>query len=200
MALANPYVAFFRALPPSCWRVASIPPSACELGHPDWLAWKVAIARHFSWAVPTDEAIAAIGRYATTVVEIGAGSGYWAWLMRQAGIAVAAFDTDPPAFTWTGVAKGDERALLVYPKSTLFLCWPPWGTAMAANALTLHRDDYVIYVGEWMGGNADARFFALLAAEFEGIDAVEIPQWHNRDDHLLVFRRRPQGASRARVS
>ncbi|TXL71004.1 hypothetical protein FHP25_32200 [Vineibacter terrae] len=194
--LVNPYGAFFGALPPSCRRVPSAPLSASESAHADWLTWKSAIARHFAWAVPTDEAIATIARYATDVVEIGAGSGYWAWLMRQAGITVAAFDDEPPAFTWSDVAQGDERAILDRRDSTLFLCWPPWGTAMAVNALALHRGDYVIYVGEWMGGSADARFFALLAAQFEAIDGVAIPQWYNRDDRLFVFRRRdPQPRS-----
>jgi hypothetical protein len=188
--LSNPYLDFFRALPPSFRRDPFLPISAAELFSPEWLTWKAAIARHFAWAVPTEEAIALIRKHATDVIEIGAGSGYWAWLMRQTGISVTAFDTDPPPFTWSEVAKGDERAVLDHPQSTLFLCWPPFDTDMAFNALDSHRGEQFIYVGEWMGGNANARFFALLASQFEAIDSIAIPQWYMRNDVLMVFRRR----------
>lgn len=193
MTLSNPYLEFFCALPVSFRRNPLLPISSAELALPDWLSLKGAVARHFSWAVPNDEAIACIRRHAASVIEIGAGSGYWAWLMRQAGIDVAAFDTDPPPFTWVEVGRGDGLGALNGTKRTLFLCWPPWRADMALNALTAYRGTCVIYVGEWMLGAADTRFFALLASQFEAVDAVQIPQWFARADRLLVFRRRSSG-------
>lgn len=190
MAFLNPYLDFFRALPPSFRRDPSLPISTAELLSPDWLALKGAIARHFAWAVPNEEAIVCVCRYTSEVIEIGAGSGYWAWLMHQAGVDVAAFDVQPPSFTWIEVRKGGEREVLNHGRKTLFLCWPPWATGMAADTLALYRSEYVIYVGEWMLGNADARFFGLLTAEFDAIDSVVIPQWYGRADSLMVFRRR----------
>ena len=118
---------------------------------------------------------------------IGAGSGYWAWLMRQAGIKVAAFDAQPPPFTWSEVRQGDERAVHEHPEATLFLCWPPWATGMAFNALAAYRGD-----------NADSRFFALLSSCFDVVDSVAIPQWYLRDDRLMVFRRRGPSATSGR--
>ena len=190
MALSNPYLDFFRSLPGSLRHDPVLPISAAELFSPDWLTLKAAIARHFAWAVPNEEAIACIRKYATHVIEIGAGSGYWAWLMRQAGIDVTAFDTDPPSFTWTEVRKGDERELLNHSNSTLLLCWPPWATDMAVNALSLYSGKHVIYIGEWMLGSAEARFFGLLVSRYEAINSVVIPQWCGRADGLIVFRRR----------
>ncbi|MDE2628283.1 MAG: hypothetical protein KGL99_14120 [Burkholderiales bacterium] len=190
MALLNPYRDFFDALPASFRRCPSVPPSAAEWLVPDWLAFKAAIARHFAWAVPTDEAIAVIGRHTKAVVEIGAGSGYWAWLMRQAGIEVAAYDTAPPPHTWSEVRRGDARALRDHTDGALLLCWPPWASAMALDALTAHAGEHVVYVGEWMGGSAEPHFFATLVSRFECIDTVAIPQWAMRDDRLMVFRRR----------
>ena len=61
---------------------------------------------------------------------------------------------------------------------------------MAYNALAWHRGDYLVYVGEWMGGSANPRFFAALVSKFEAVEVVELPQWYNRDDRLTVFRRR----------
>jgi hypothetical protein len=190
MLLLNPYIDLFRALPPSFRRDPSVPPSGAELLAPDWLAFKAAIARHFAWAVPTDEAIAVIRKHTCGVVEVGAGSGYWTWLMRQAGITVAAFDLAPPPFTWSEVRSGDERMVRDHPDKALLLCWPPWATGMAGGALAAYGGEHVVYVGEWMGGSADPHFFALLMSYFECIDSVAIPQWYMRDDRLMVFRRR----------
>lgn len=133
MKLLNPYLDFYRAMPLAYRRDQSSPPSVAELLSPEWLKLKAAIAGHFAWAVPTDEAVSVIMKYSTRVVEIGAGSGYWAWMMRQAGIAVAAFDTDPPAFTWETVARADESAVFSCPSHMLLLCWPPWHSDMARN-------------------------------------------------------------------
>jgi len=188
--LCNPYLEFFRRLPPSFRRDPSVPIGADELQLPGWLAWKAAVARHFAWAVPTEPAIATIRRHADRVLEIGAGSGYWAWLMRQGGIAVAAYDTSPPPSTWTEVRSGDASMASYDPADALFLCWPPWASDMAYEALARHRGDRFIFVGEWMGGCATPDFFRLLTARFEAIDSIALPQWYMRNDFLAVFRRR----------
>eukprot|EP00271_Cylindrocystis_brebissonii_P019739 TRINITY_DN6186_c0_g1_i1.p1 TRINITY_DN6186_c0_g1~~TRINITY_DN6186_c0_g1_i1.p1 ORF type:complete len:542 (-),score=66.17 TRINITY_DN6186_c0_g1_i1:227-1852(-) len=54
------------------------------------------LRRLYSWAVPTEEALAAIAAAAPNgLVEMGAGTGYWAMLLRQRGVAVAAYDRRP---------------------------------------------------------------------------------------------------------
>src|SRR5882724_7117397 len=100
MGLLNPYLEFYHAMPSAYRRDLSMPLSAAESLSPDWLKLKAAIAGHFAWAVPTEDAIQTVSKYSTRVVEIGAGSGYWAWTMRQAGIAVVAFDAGSSSFTW----------------------------------------------------------------------------------------------------
>jgi hypothetical protein len=194
MGLCNPYLEFYRAMPPACRRDPAAPPSSVETLSPEWLKLKMAIAGHFAWAVPTEEAVQTIAKYATRVVEIGAGSGYWAWMLRQAGVEVAAFDADPPVFTWHTIARDDERAIASCPDHMLLLCWPPWQSDMACNALTYHGGEYVAYVGEWMAGCANPRFFAQLVAAFNPVEQVNIPQWYNRDDSLMIFKRRSQTA------
>jgi hypothetical protein len=190
MGFLNPYLDFYRAMPASFRRDPSAPISAVEMLSPEWLKLKSAIATQFAWAVPTEEAVRTILRYSTNVVEIGAGNGYWAWMMRQVGITVAAFDADSPRFTWHEVMPGDERAVLFFPAHALFLCWPPWNSVMAHNALNYHRGNYVLYVGEWWGGSATPQFFEQLVSRFDAIEVVGIPQWFGRDDRLMIFRRR----------
>src|SRR5262245_34518575 len=69
----------------------------------------------FGFAVPNAEAIAAIAAL-SPIVEIGAGTGYWAWMLRNAGVDVIAYDkqpvvtggTNPFGFQtrWTDIAPG----------------------------------------------------------------------------------------------
>ena len=157
---------------------------------PEWLVFKAAIAKHFAWAVPTDEAVAIIRKHVNSIVEVGAGSGYWTWLMRQAGITVAAFDLSPPTFTWSDVRRGDERVVRDHPEKALFLCWPPWATGMASGALSAYEGDHIVYVGEWMGGSADPYFFALLVSCFECIEL-------GRDSAVVHARRPADGVPQA---
>jgi hypothetical protein len=62
------------------------------------------MARHylverFAWAVPSDEAIRTIAGLGS-IVEIGAGTGYWASLLELAGADIAAFDKAPAGNHW----------------------------------------------------------------------------------------------------
>lgn len=188
--LCNPYLDLFRSLPPSYRRCPQLAVDARELTSPEWLSFKSHIATTYAWAVPTDDAIATIGRHGKQVVEIGSGSGYWAWMLEQAGIQVQAFDAAPQQFTWHLVRRGTSADAARYPGHSLLLCWPPWGTSMAFDTLREYTGQTVVYIGEWMMGCADARFFALLRADFDAVDGAELPQWYMRDDRLLVFRRR----------
>jgi len=140
---------------------------------PQWLAFKAAVARHFSWAIPTARSMELIATFTDRVVEIGAGSGYWAWMMSQAGISVRAFDACPPEALWHPVRVGDERSIEKHRSRTLFLCWPPSGMPMASNALDLYRGRHLIFVGEWGHGCADSKYFAAVRRELAaGADLV----------------------------
>ena len=196
--MINPYLAFFVSLPESCRRQPGSPLDARELFHPEWLRLKAAIAGHFAWAVPTPQAITTIAKHATRVVEIGSGSGYWAWMMEQVGISVRAYDTARPCYMWHIVEDGDARAASEHSDRTLFLCWPPYASSMAADALGYYKGDGLIYVGEWLGGCAEPSFFRLLNERFELIDYTPLPQWFMRDDQLMVFRRRTSTSSKTR--
>ncbi|GJP35479.1 hypothetical protein CLOM_g19996 [Closterium sp. NIES-68] len=55
------------------------------------------LRRIYAWAVPTEAALAAIKSAAGEegIVEVGAGTGYWAALLRRRGVDVAAYDWTP---------------------------------------------------------------------------------------------------------
>src|SRR4051812_25298577 len=79
----------------------------------------------YSWAVPSPEAVEEIARH-SPIIEIGAGTGYWAWLLSQAGSDVVACDANvvaPPH--WFAVREGGPGVLSEHSERALFLCWPP---------------------------------------------------------------------------
>lgn len=172
------------------------------------------LTRKYSWAVPTDIALDCIAKY-SPIVEIGAGTGYWASLLRERGVTIHAYDRFPPdGSDWTeeesqdgvGVGKnwyhrgehlhtevvqGTQHVLKEYdPSWNLFLCWPPM-SGMAHSALDLFRGQYVIYIGEteW-GCNANDGFFSRLHSAWNEVESVDLPQWEGLHDNLWVYERR----------
>ena len=60
----------------------------------------------YSWAVPSDEAVWALAELGP-IVELGAGTGYWAWLIAQAGGKARAIDRAPEhPPRWVEIATG----------------------------------------------------------------------------------------------
>ena len=144
----------------------------------------------WSWAIPTRHAIATIVNHSPNgVVEIGAGTGYWARLLGDAGCPVAAYDINPPGGTgpradgdkaWHArqeafypVAYGMSTSVQRHPDRTLLLCWPCYSDPMAYHALRQYEGDTLVYVGEGPGGcTGDDRFHKLLGGD---------PCWHYDD-------------------
>jgi hypothetical protein len=164
------------------------------------------LTRRFSWAIPNADAVRALSAFvgARGIVEVGAGTGYWAWLLRQAGSDVLATDAAPPrevldhnvwhprARPWVSIAQGDAaEAAAAYPDRCLLLCWPPSTNDMAAHALAAYRGDAVAYVGEPPGGaTATLPFHEALDAEWELADCIRIPRFERQDDALELYRRK----------
>ena len=133
------------------------------------------LRRAYAWGVPNEAALQAIVDVSPRgVVEIGAGTGYWAHLLMKRGCSVRAFDAAPMqesdlngfhalahsgnALPFTRVHRGGAEAAALHPERTLLLCWPPResdgsGTGerdvamMAQDALAHYSGGMVAYVG-----------------------------------------------------
>lgn len=164
----------------------------------DLYSWQKKLQRTYSWAIPNDEAIAALVKH-SPIVEIGAGTGYWANLVTQAGGDVLAYDIAPGKNEWCDVPacyhpvikSYAAPAALRHPDRALFLCWPPYRALWLARALKAYKGTTVLYVGEGGGGctGSDA-FFDILARDFEEVETVDIPQWAHTHDSMTIHRRR----------
>jgi len=156
-----------------------------------------------AWAVPNKEAIETIIKL-SPVVEIGAGTGYWASLVHDGGGIIDAYDKCPPLtcknsyhgkVQYYEVKKGGFEVLTRprYKNWSLFLCWPP-GNEMALKSLVNFKGKHVIYAGEWkFGCNATDAFFDSLENRFDAIKQVKIAQHdrkHNANDIFVIFERK----------
>ena len=147
-------------------------------GRTRWPVRREQLCKTYSWAIPTPGDVDWIktqldGR---AVVEVGAGTGYWAWQLSQAQVDVRAYDVEPGGNHFCGptayhpVLRGGYEAAASYPDRALMLCWPPYDSPMAAEALKAYAGDLVISIGEPDGGcTGDEEYFALLGKEFEEI-------------------------------
>lgn len=166
-----------------------------------YFADRHALCGTYSWSICSPGDIAWIkgilgGR---AVVETGAGTGYWAWQMEQAGISVVAYEPNQPEpgnhfarREWTTLLRDDHSAAKHHPDRALFLCWPSYSDPWAAQALACYAGDMLIYAGEGEGGcTADDEFFRLLEAEWDEISTApqHISYWgiHCR---LTAYRRK----------
>jgi hypothetical protein len=206
MVLKNPYLERFEALhndfPGQHGNIHDM--STEQLKH--WLdnQLKLGVCRDdmvhlYSFAIPNDEALDALADHGP-ILEIGAGNGYWASLMRQKGIDVIALDLYPPPHPknnyfrgdpWTDIEQGGAEESEHHSNRTLFLCWPDLDDPWAYNALSCYTGNQVAYVGAGFGGcTADDAFHEKLDEEWEETVVVNIPQWTALHDSLRFYERK----------
>ena len=158
----------------------------------------------YAYALPSPETIGWMSRFCggRRVVELGAGRGYWAGQCSRAGLAVDAYELEPPDKTgnvsfptvkgqedvWHPVGSLADARLDARPDDVLFLCWPPgWGNTMAADALAafeLAGGDRLVYIGEPKGGKTgNDEFFDALSARWtlESADSRFVSWWNLAD-------------------
>ncbi len=152
-----------------------------------------------AWAIPSREALECIADHGP-IVEVGAGTGYWAKLLEERGVDVLAYDAEPPqrganrfhpeATPLTEVHAGGPEILDGHPDRALMLCWPPPESSMALDCLDNYAGAAVLYIGEWKTStSATKAFFRRLDRDFEEVARVELPNWPMMSDALRVFRR-----------
>ena len=163
--------------------------------------------RRYAWAVPTAEAVAALTEFAEGrgLIEIGAGLGYWAGLLRRNGADILAYDREPEGCreyfdrdaASSGVEAGGPEMAARAGRRALFLCWPPGNEPMASEALKAYPGSLLAYAGEGRGGcTGDAMFHYLLERHWDPVGRVELPRWNPAEDSLTFWRRKRRSRTR----
>jgi len=163
---------------------------------------RVNIIKDFSFALPTASAIKTLAEL-SPLIEIGAGTGFWAKLIEEEGGNITAFDMYPPnevsnhyGFNkcFTDVKKGGPEKLSNFDAHNLFLCWPPYERDMALDCISNKgwKGKYLIYIGEYFGCTANEEFHRELALSWRQIKTIHIPQWPGIHDKMYIYERQTQ--------
>ena len=145
------------------------------------------------------------------LIEIGAGSGYWTYELRNYGIDCIATDTmdgEYGHFDREGTGSTLRRwkkqyveieklnsveAVRKYPNRNLLTVWPDYKDTWAADALDLFTGQTVIYMGEGYGNaTADDRFHELLDSRFGDQEYIPMPHFEYSYDRRLLICKQPK--------
>ena len=157
----------------------------------------------YAFAIPTAETLERIARH-SPLVEVAAGSGYWAMCLAACGADIIAYDRYPPGEadicdisernwlfrkTFHRVLKGDETIAAEHSDRSLFLCWPPPENPVAFRAL----DSYLKAGGKTVAvighmkplSMGDAAFYELLNG-LSTIERMQIHGWPGINEELWI--------------
>lgn len=159
------------------------------------------LRRHYAYSVPNQAAIETLVR-AGPLVEIGAGLGYWARLVGEAGGDILCFDPYEPKAneygnrrsTYAPVREGSAAQAAEYPERTFVMMWPDdynQESGWSDLALEMYLDaggDRFIFVGEDKGGASGSdRLFELAERRFQSREVVELPTFEGIHDALFLY-------------
>ncbi|KAL7520981.1 hypothetical protein ACHAWX_005666 [Stephanocyclus meneghinianus] len=75
------------------------------------------LQRTLAFAIPSNAVLRTIITHAPRIIEVGAGTGYWSYLLSKLGADVVAYDAHPPGYTYDATSDG---GLNVYFGSTSY--------------------------------------------------------------------------------
>lgn len=174
--------------------------------------------RTYTWGiVPSNDDARFIARF-SPLLEIGAGSGYWARLISQAGAKIDAYDALIPGSNvipldlvektqerfankmWYPVKRGNCAVIKQdkYNGWTLLMIRPPSNPDlkhMALDCISQYKGDVFVYAGEIRGSNASTEFFDHLDAHFDMVDAKRCIQTSSYPNFIIVYARKGIGCS-----
>jgi hypothetical protein len=196
------------------WREPTVlvphPPGHARAGENDYVSsyqLRETLVKRFCWSVTAPATVDFVAEHAgEQLLDPLAGTGYWAYLLRQCGVGVVAADlyggvsgkANPWHGTvrpWADVERGDALDTLAAmggaPGHTLLLAWPPYNEPVAALALAAYTGTRVIYIGEEWGCTADEEFHRRLESQWRLVAAHVPVCWDGIHDRVLVYERNP---------
>lgn len=179
---------------PRVGRAESIPDvreSICNhLAREDWVEM-------VSYAIPCQEVVDYLTQ--TPLLEIGAGTGYWAALLCKAGGDVIATDVLGNGETsryrqnvgiYHPVLRSNAaHAVRSHAERDVLCIWPCYRSRWIVPALKMARPGVRVHIiGEGVGGATGSdRMFDMLRSDFTEERRMSIPTWRGVHDHLTTY-------------
>lgn len=160
----------------------------------------------YAWAIPDNTALNIAAHFAP-LIEIGAGKGYWASLLRERNVQIRTYDRFifPERVRWTTVARGGPNVLSL-PKNqgrNLFLSYPDEDQEMSTRCLKYFTGEYIVHVGELLttgtiaggmqapfGRTTASQFQIDLCTQFHCVMVYRLPNFPFGNDHITVWKRK----------
>jgi hypothetical protein len=169
----------------------------------DKISCRSKLVEIYSWAVTDQKAIEQIVKTTKDmgIIEIGAGRGYWASILADCGINIAAYDIgkNENAYfyypvnligNYYPIDNAERKIASLHQDKALFLCWPPYDTPMAYNCVSEYSGNTLIYIGEdKYGCTADDKFFDFISDNFKLDNIIDMAQWEGIHDNLYIYKR-----------
>ena len=130
-------------------------------------------------------------------MEIGAGGGYWARLLRDVGVDILAFDTCPPelndwaggAAPWTSILKGGEEVLIDHAERAVFVSWPPRPNGFMPALLDRAPQRTLALITDGPSLVGEDPMYVRLQRNWIQSCQIELPTSPYRHDHLIIWER-----------
>lgn len=154
---------------------------------------RMALCLKYSFAIPDADILEEIKIFSEgKVVEIGAGTGYWARMLHDVGVDIIASDIyrDRNDYYFP-ISKVNKETVAKMGHRTLMLCWPPYDSNMAFDFLSFYSGDRLVYIGESCGGcTANDKFFDELQLKWKLVNEVDVYSWVGICDACYFYVRR----------
>lgn len=173
--------------------------------NPDAWMQRRDLVNRYSWTITDPATVAFVATYAgPKLIDPMAGTGYWAYLLRQLGIRALAWDQEPPnmientfhkagiTHCRVGASSGTASVARNGAGRTLLLSWPPYNTPDGADVLAAYPGDRVIYIGEGNGGcTGDDRMHDMLGEHWTEVATHQPVRYFGIRDYVTVYDRQP---------
>lgn len=154
-----------------------------------WFGERKHLVEEYSWAVPTKDVIQYCAQF-DGLLEIAAGNGYWASLVKEMDGDIQATDKSPPEDTYTEVEQATWQNLIgEIRERPVLMVWPPYDEGVAAG-VARQSPNHILYVGEPRGGcTGEDEFFDIVESQYGLVGKLDIPSYAGIHDDFFHYSR-----------
>lgn len=140
---------------------------------------RCALVDIFSWAIPNNAAILELRNCEKPILEVGAGRGYWQFVVDRSEDEYIATDKITSLKAWSTVYQMDSvTAVKKYPDNILLFVWPQDNIM---DCLNHYKQNWLYWIGE---GSTEQ-----IPEGWNVHKIIEIPTWSNMADRMILYKR-----------